>query len=210
MRIKIVKWNPINDEYGDVRASVFIKPTLELLEFANRNVSNGNRTMMVRLSGTGHAIYDGAPFFAILDKTSDAPSCRQNFFNTTGLYVLTLSVRWFGYPENLGEVTFLEGVLEDTYGHDANVGLTVDEKVEDGVDENVEDGVDENVEDGVDDTVKENYEMKEMKDISNESQNNENNENNEKEIRNISTIGIVGSLIVVILILAANVYDRSA
>lgn len=207
MRIKIVKWNPINDEYGDVRASVFIKPTLELLEFANRNVSNGNRTMMVRLSGTGHAIYDGAPFFAILDKTSDAPNCRQNFFNTTGLYVLTLSVRWFGYPENLGEVTFLEGVLEDTYGHDANVGLA---KVVDGVDENVKDGVnslDENVEkveDGVN-SVKENYEMKDMS-----SNENENNENNEKEIRNLSMIGIVGSLIVVILILAANVYDRSA
>jgi len=202
MRIKIVKWNPINDEYGDVRASVFIKPTLELLEFANRNVSNGNRTMMVRLSGTGNAIYDGAPFFAILDKTSDAPNCRQNFFNTTGLYVLTLSVRWFGYPENLGEVTFLEGVLEDTYGHDANVGL---DKVVDGV-ENVED---ENVED---ENVKENYEMKEMKEMKEKS--NEKNEKNdketEKEIRNISMIGIVGSLIIVILILAANVYDRSA
>jgi hypothetical protein len=204
MRIKIVKWNPINDEYGDVRASVFIKPTLELLEFANRNVSNGNRTMMVRLSGTGNAIYDGAPFFAILDKTSDAPNCRQNFFNTTGLYVLTLSVRWFGYPENLGEVTFLEGVLEDTYGHDSNVGLS---NVVD-VDEN-----DENVEnDVVDENVKENYERKEKKEKKDDDNDNENeNENeNEKEIRNISTVGIVGSLIVVILILAANVYDRSA
>lgn len=200
MRIKIVKWNPINDEYGDVRASVFIKPTLELLEFANRNVSNGNRTMMVRLSGTGHAIYDGAPFFAILDKTSDAPNCRQNFFNTTGLYVLTLSVRWFGYPENLGEVTFLEGVLEDTYGHDANVGLG---KVVDGVE-----NVDENVE-NVDENVKENYEMKERKEKNEKNDDNEMKEN-EKEIRNISTIGIVCSLIVVILILAANVYDRSA
>ena len=202
MRIKIVKWNPINDEYGDVRASVFIKPTLELLEFANRNVSNGNRTMMVRLSGTGNAIYDGAPFFAILDKTSDAPNCRQNFFNTTGLYVLTLSVRWFGYPENLGEVTFLEGVLEDTYGHDANVGLNID-KVVDGV-ENVED---ENVED---ENVKENYEMKEMKEMKEKSNEKNEKNDNEKEIRNISMIGIVGSLIIVILILAANVYDRSA
>jgi hypothetical protein len=210
MRIKIVKWNPINDEYGDVRASVFIKPTLELLEFANRNVSNGNRTMMVRLSGTGNAIYDGAPFFAILDKTSDAPNCRQNFFNTTGLYVLTLSVRWFGYPENLGEVTFLEGILEDTFGNDANVGLNVDsvDNVVDGVDENVEDGVDrveENVEDVVNkNAVKENYEMKGMNERSNNT-----NENND-EIRKISVIGIVVSLIFVILILVANVYDRSA
>ncbi len=210
MRIKIVKWNPINDEYGDVRASVFIKPTLELLEFANRNVSNGNRTMMVRLSGTGNAIYDGAPFLAILDKTSDAPNCRQNFFNTTGLYVLSLSVRWFGYPENLGEVTFLEGVLEDTYGNDANVGLNINENTDDDVDENKDD-VDENAEDDVDENtedVKENYKMKDMTESSNET--NERNETNEKEIRNLSMVGIVGSLIVVILILAANVYDRSA
>jgi hypothetical protein len=175
--------------------------------------------MMVRLSGTGHAIYDGAPFFAILDKTSDAPNCRQNFFNTTGLYVLTLSVRWFGYPENLGEVTFLEGVLEDTYGNDTNVGLNVDSV--DSVDD--VDGVD--GVDGVDDVddvvnkVKENYEKKDKNEYEKKDKNEyetndkneyETNENNEDEIRNMSVIGIVGSLIVVILILAANVYDRSA
>ena len=112
MSLDIVQWNPINDEYGRVCASVYIKPTLELLSFLNRNSGNGNRTVMVRISGTNHAIYDGAPFLAIVDKSSDAQNCRQNFFNSTGLYIITLSTGWFGYPDKLGNITFLEGILD--------------------------------------------------------------------------------------------------
>lgn len=116
MIVDIVAWNPINDEYGNVKASLYIKPTLSLLEFINRNVSNGNRTMMVRVLKTGNAIYDGAPFFAIVDKSSDVPNCRQNFYQSTGLYTVTLSVNWFGYPLKKGKIMFMEGILEDTYG----------------------------------------------------------------------------------------------
>jgi hypothetical protein len=117
MSLDIVKWNPINDEYGGVRASIYVKPTFGLLEFLNRNSGNGNRTVMVRISGTNHPIYDGAPFLAIVDKTSDVANCRQNFYDATGLYILTLSIGWFGYPENLGSFKMLEGILEDTYGN---------------------------------------------------------------------------------------------
>ena len=196
MRINIVKWNPINDEYGDIRASVFIKPTLELLEFANRNVSNGNRTMMVRISGSGNPIYDGAPFLAILDKTSDAPNCRQNFFNTTGLYLLTLSVRWFGYPENLGEVTFLEGVLGDTFGSvEKNPPISENYENYDNNDDN-----DDNNDDNDDN-----------------NDNNDNNNNNfgnsgvseENHIRKMSIIGIIVFIVLFCLIMVANVYDNS-
>jgi len=112
MSLDIVQWNPINDEYGRVCASVYIKPTLELLSFLNRNSGNGNRTVMVRISGTNNPIYDGAPFLAIVDKSSDAQNCRQNFFNSTGLYIITLSTGWFGYPDQLGNITFLEGILD--------------------------------------------------------------------------------------------------
>lgn len=113
MSLDIVQWNPINDEYGRVCASVYIKPTLELLSFLNRNSGNGNRTVMVRIAGTNHPIYDGAPFLAIVDKSSDAPNCRQNFFNSTGLYIVTLSIGWFGFPDQLGNITFLEGILTE-------------------------------------------------------------------------------------------------
>jgi len=118
MSLDIVQWNPINDEYGRVCASVYIKPTLELLSFLNRNSGNGNRTVMVRISGTNNPIYDGAPFLAIVDKSSDAQNCRQNFFNSTGLYIITLSIGWFGYPDQLGNISFLEGILNENLKQD--------------------------------------------------------------------------------------------
>lgn len=113
MSLDILQWNPINDEYGQIKASIYIKPTLSLLEFANRNVSNGNRTLMVQINGTEHSVYDGSTVFAILDKTSDVPECRQNFFNATGLYVMTLKLNWNGYPNKNGTVTIYEGIVTE-------------------------------------------------------------------------------------------------
>lgn len=111
MSLPILQWNPINTEYGEIKSSIYIKPTLSLLEFANRNVSNGNRTLMVQISGTGHPVYDGTSTLATLDKTSDVPECRQNFYNATGMYLMTLNLPWFGYPNKNGAVTVFEGVL---------------------------------------------------------------------------------------------------
>lgn len=116
MRLDILKWNPINDEFGEVRASVYIKPTLDFLEFINKNNGNGNRTYMVNISNTKHPIYDGMPYLGIVDKSSDVANCRQNFYQSTGLYIVMLSVRWFGYPEQNGSIEFMEGILTDTYG----------------------------------------------------------------------------------------------
>jgi hypothetical protein len=111
MSLPILQWNPINTEYGEIKSSIYIKPTLSLLEFANRNVSNGNRTLMVQISGTGHPVYDGTSTLATLDKTSDVPECRQNFYNATGMYLMTLNLPWFGYPNKNGSVTVFEGIL---------------------------------------------------------------------------------------------------
>lgn len=113
MSLPILQWNPINTEYGEIKSSIYIKPTLSLLEFANRNVSNGNRTLMVQISGTGHPVYDGTSTLATLDKTSDVPECRQNFYNATGMYLMTLNLPWFGYPNKNGSVTVYEGVLSE-------------------------------------------------------------------------------------------------
>lgn len=111
MSLPILQWNPINTEHGEIKTSIYIKPTLSLLEFANRNASNGNRTFMIQIEGTGHPVYDGVSTLAILDKTSDVPECRQNFYNATGMYLMTLNLAWFGYPNKNGSVTFYEGIL---------------------------------------------------------------------------------------------------
>jgi hypothetical protein len=113
MSLPILQWNPINTECGEIKSSVYIKPTLSLLEFANRNVSNGNRTLMIQITGTDHPVYEGVSTLAILDKTSDVPELRQNFYNATGMYLLTLNLPWFGYPNKNGSVTFFEGILTE-------------------------------------------------------------------------------------------------
>jgi hypothetical protein len=61
----------------------------------------------------GSEIYDGEIVFATIDKSSDVPTFRDNFFNCYGLYVLTLSYNWVGYPLQNGKVEFLEGVVKE-------------------------------------------------------------------------------------------------
>jgi hypothetical protein len=112
--IDIVTWNPITDEYGNIVASFYIKPTIALLDFLNRQYGNGNRAVMVQITDTQNPIYDGKPLLAIVDKSSDCVNGRQNFYDSTGLYVVTISVKWFGYPPKSGKVIFKEGILNGT------------------------------------------------------------------------------------------------
>jgi hypothetical protein len=112
--IDIVTWNPITDEYGNIVASFYIKPTIALLDFLNRQYGNGNRAVMVQITETQNPIYDGKPLLAIVDKSSDCVNGRQNFYDATGLYVVTISVKWFGYPPKSGKVIFKEGILDGT------------------------------------------------------------------------------------------------
>jgi hypothetical protein len=114
MSLPILQWNPITDSYGEVKASVYIKPTLAFLDMVNRNSSNGNRTLMIHIKDTDHPMYENRAIYATLDKTSDSPECRQNFFNTTGVYLLTCNMPWYGYPNRYGSVTIYKGVLDDT------------------------------------------------------------------------------------------------
>jgi hypothetical protein len=110
--LNIVTWNPITDTYGNVVASFYIKPTIALLDFLNRQYDNGNRPLVVIVDGTNHPIYDNMPFLATVDASSDVPNLRQNFYQSTGLYVVTLAVSWHGYPPQQGRVTFKEGILD--------------------------------------------------------------------------------------------------
>jgi len=109
--IPIHQWNPITVASGEVKASFYIKPSLLLLQFLNRNVGNGNRMSLVKVEGTNNPIYDGGELFAIVDTSANVPNNRQNFFRETGYYVVTLALDWFGYPPQNGTVSFLEGII---------------------------------------------------------------------------------------------------
>ena len=109
MRTEIVSFNPINDQTSTLKTSIYIKPTLEILSFFNRAPMHRG---VVKIRNTG-SCYDDRNMFCTIDKSSDVPNTRDNFFNSTGLYVITLDTEWFGYPLKKGEVEFMEGIVDD-------------------------------------------------------------------------------------------------
>lgn len=109
MRSEIVSWNPINNECGRLKASVYIKPTLDILKFFQKSPMY---RAVVKISET-NSCYDDHNVFAIINKSSDVPNCRQNFFNSTGLYVITLDADWYGYPLKNGYIEYMEGIVDD-------------------------------------------------------------------------------------------------
>ena len=88
----IIGWNPVNNGQ-EVQASVYIKPTLEFLEFCNRAPL---KTVIASVKGTGNSYIDDKRYFAVIDKSSEVPSYRYNLFNGTGLYVVSLNLTWVG------------------------------------------------------------------------------------------------------------------
>lgn len=156
--IDIVTWNPITDEYGNIVASFYIKPNIALLDFLNRQYGNGNRAVMVQITGTENPIYDGKPLLAIVDKSSDCANGRQNFYDATGLYVVTISVKWFGYPPKSGKVIFKEGILDGTDKNlkDAKTNLSSEKETKESFtyyDQDNEDNEDNDYEDNLKDEL---------------------------------------------------------
>lgn len=109
MRAKIISWNPINTRTSALHSSVYIKPTLEILEFFNRSP---NKKSVVRITETG-SCYDNQNMFATIDKSADVPNKRDNFFDSTGMYVITLNTLWYGFPLKNGYIEFQEGITND-------------------------------------------------------------------------------------------------
>jgi hypothetical protein len=108
MRAEIIKWNPINGTKS-LKSSIYIKPTLEILDFFNRSPFN---RVVIKIKET-NSCYDDQNMFAIIDKSSDVMNKRDNFFDSTGLYVMTLDRPWQGFPEKNGYVEFQEGIVND-------------------------------------------------------------------------------------------------
>ena len=96
-KFKIYRWDAVMTAKNDLPAPmVYIKPTLKFLEF----IENNNYRILLSISGT-NTIYDGKTMWGIVDKSSNTPNCRPNFYKQTGYYVVTLESFWYGYP-NVG------------------------------------------------------------------------------------------------------------
>lgn len=109
MRSDIISWNPINTRTSALHASIYIKPTLEVLDFFNRSP---NHKAVVKIGGTS-SCYDDQNMFAIIEKSSDVPNKRDNFYNSTGLYVIVLNTLWYGFPLKNGYVEYQEGIVDN-------------------------------------------------------------------------------------------------
>jgi hypothetical protein len=104
----ILSWDPIHTTDG-IFAMIYLKPDLKLLDLFNNSPFNN---VLLQVKGTGKNLYDGRVVFGKLDKSSDVPSGRQNFFNSSGLYVITLDSKWYGYPLSNGTISFYDGIVD--------------------------------------------------------------------------------------------------
>lgn len=92
---KIHRWDAVMGNNNQKVPMIYIKPDLTFMNFIKKN----NYTVVVKISGTG-TNYDDIKegIIGVVDKSSNHPNCRPNFFKETGLYVVTLQSNWYGYP----------------------------------------------------------------------------------------------------------------
>lgn len=99
----IKRWDPVTGDGEDIKPMIYIEPDITFLEFIKAN----NFNILCEISGTD-TCYDGQMIVGIVNKSSNMPNCRPNFYNKSGLYVITLETTWVDYPkfEKLGTVKF--------------------------------------------------------------------------------------------------------
>ena len=99
---KIERWDAIlvNDERVP---AIYVKPDITFLEFISKN----SNAVVASITNT-KTNYDNKKFLGIVNQSSYYPNCRPNFFEQSGLYIITLQSPWIGYPNpnNLGTVKF--------------------------------------------------------------------------------------------------------
>jgi len=110
---EIKRWDVVLSNNRKV-PMIYIKPDLTFVDFVRSN----NFVIVCEINDTG-TIYDGKKIYGIVSKSSISPNCRPNFYNKTGLYVVTLMANWYGYPEpnKTGNAKFfgIKSTLDDKY-----------------------------------------------------------------------------------------------
>ena len=104
---KIERWDAVMfGNYLRKIPMIYIKPDETFLEFARNN----NFSVLCEISDTGmnYDTKSGNKIPGIINQSGSIPNCRPNFFEKTGLYVISLLSPWIGYPSknSLGTVKF--------------------------------------------------------------------------------------------------------
>ena len=107
---EIFRWDSVTCSKDNTpKPMIYVKPNIGLLNYFRQN----NNKIWLKVNNTGSA-YDGKAYYGIVEKSSHRPNYTPNFFNSTGMYVVTLQTDyWMGYPIENGEVTFLNGTISN-------------------------------------------------------------------------------------------------
>lgn len=101
---KIERWDALSlgDPTG-IRPAVYITPDIRFLDF----IKNQQYKVKCLIRGTGLE-YDNKVVFGTVDRSSDVPNCRPNYYEKTGQYIITLHAPWVQYPtpDALGTISF--------------------------------------------------------------------------------------------------------
>lgn len=108
LEFKIERWDSVTcSKDMTPKPMIYIKPTIDLLNYFRQN----NNKVWLKIKNTESA-YDNQVYYGIVEKSANRPNYTPNFFNSTGLYVVTLQTDyWMGYPLVDGDVEFLEGTI---------------------------------------------------------------------------------------------------
>jgi len=102
MSYSIIRWDVLSSDNINKAPAIYVKPDLAFMEFIRAN----NFSIMCKIDGT-EGPYDGKLCVGIVNKSSQVPNCRPNYFAQTGDFIITLNLEWMGYPSpnKLGNVT---------------------------------------------------------------------------------------------------------
>jgi len=97
-KYNIYRWDSVLYNTTNPMPMIYIKPDENLIKFVEEN----DKAIMVNISDSA-SVYDGRNITGVFTKSSTVPNRRDNFFEKTGLYVISLDSHWYGYPDSLGE-----------------------------------------------------------------------------------------------------------
>ena len=108
---EIYRWDSVTCSKDNTpKPMIYVKPDISLMNYFKRN----NNKVWLKIKNSGSA-YDNQAYYGIVEKSAYRPNYTPNYFNSKGMYVITLQTDyWIGYPTQNGQVEFLNGTVSVT------------------------------------------------------------------------------------------------
>ena len=105
---EIYRWDSVTCSKDNTpKPMIYVKPDISLMNYFKRNKFK----VWLKIKNTASA-YDNQAYYGIVEKSAYRPNYTPNYFNSKGMYVVTLQTDyWLGYPREKGEVEFLNGTV---------------------------------------------------------------------------------------------------